>query len=287
MAPIMLDNQSLILNWALQQVQGTLYYPNAYLTLIQDCVQPKTIEVKQLHPNSQPTAPASRRFATLVAALKNLPAIDFPTAQTAALIADRFRHDRTTVESASWLGDVGTHFELSSSFGTKGRILSTIVRYAQCKRGIELGTAYGMSAFFILEMMKTQGEDFFLATLEGSEPQFSLSSSLLKQRYGDRVSCYCGWTQETVPTMVKELSGIDFMFHDAGHSKKDYVRDFNAIVPILAPGAIVIIDDITWNDPRFCSEDPKTYEGWLEVASHPRVMEAVEVDYGLGLMLLS
>lgn len=281
------DHQALILNWALQQVQQELYYPQAYLTLIQECLQPKTIEVKQLHENSQPERPASRRFATLVSALKNLPAIDFPTAQTAALIADRFRHDRTTVESASWIGDVGTHFELSSSFGLKGRILSTIVRYAQSRRGIELGTAYGMSALFILEMMKTQGRDFHLATLEGSEPQFTLASTLLKERYGDRVSCYYGWTQDIVPEIVNGLENVDFMFHDAGHSKKDYVRDFNAILPILAPGAIVIIDDITWNDPRFCSEDPKTYEGWLEVASHPRVLEAVEVDYGLGLLLLS
>jgi tetratricopeptide (TPR) repeat protein/predicted O-methyltransferase YrrM len=281
------SSQDLILNWALNQVQEPLYYPQAYVDLIEDCLRPTTIHLKTLRRNSKPELPASRRFATLIEALKNPPAIDFPLAKLVALTADRYRYDRTVVESASWLGDVGTHFEMSSSFGNKGRILNTIVRYGQCKRGIELGTAYGMSGLFILDAMKFNGEDYHLATLEGQDPQFTLASKLLKSLYGDdRVSCYFGWTEEKVPEMVKNLSNMDFMFHDAGHSKKHYVNDFNAIVPILAPGAIVIIDDITWDDRRFCDEDPKTYEGWLEVANHPRVIEAVEVDYGLGLLLL-
>lgn len=278
--------QQIVLNWALQQVKQDLYYPQSYLDLIQDCLKPTQTPIKIIRSNSQPQWAESRRFATLIAALKNPPAIEFPLANLVALTADRYRYDRTVVESASWLGDVGTHFELSSSFGGKGRILNTIVRYGQCKRGIELGTAYGMSALFILEAMKFNGEDFHLATLEGQDPQFTLASQLLTSHYGDHVSCYMGWTEDKVPEMVQNLSNLDFMFHDAGHSKKHYIRDFNAIVPILAPGAIVIIDDITWNDPRFCDEDPKTYEGWLEVARHPRVVEAVEVDYSLGLLLL-
>ena len=47
-----------------------------------------------------------------------------------------------------------------------------------------------------------------------------------------------------LPRIVKSLKRVDFLFHDAGHSREDYVRDFDAVLPILAPGAVILIDDI-------------------------------------------
>jgi hypothetical protein len=36
-----------------------------------------------------------------------------------------------------------------------------------------------------------------------------------------------------------------------------------------------LIDDIRWDDPRFSSENPKAYDGWLAVVGHDRVERAV------------
>ena len=57
--------------------------------------------------------------------------------------------------------------------------------------------------------------------------------------------------------------------------------------PYRASGCVVLIDDIRWGDPRFVSEDPKPYEGWLAVVGHHRVTEALEINNELGLILLS
>lgn len=270
-------------------MKTAIRHPQEYIRFLQDCLQPREIKIDCLRPNSQSNAAASRNFAILIDELKQLPAFDLSIAKEVALIANRFWSDRTTIETNSSRLDVGTHFQISSSGGIKGRILSTIVRCAKIQRGIELGTGYGLSAWFILEAMKSQGDNFHLATLEGMESQFMLASTMLKKYYNDRVSCYHGWTQDRIPEMIKERSSFDFMFHDAGHSQQDYVRDFNAVLPALAAGAIVIIDDISWFDPRFYDRDPQTYQGWLEVAHHPRVVEAVEIGAAnckLGLLLL-
>ena len=75
-------------------------------------------------------------------------------------------------------------------------------------------------------------------------------------RYPNQVSCHFGWTHEALPRMIESLGPIDFMFHDAGHSKEDYLRDFDTALPVLAPGAVVLIDDIRWEDPRFSFGQP-------------------------------
>jgi predicted O-methyltransferase YrrM len=270
-------------------MKTAICHPQEYVRFLQDCLQPRGIQINYLRPNPEHNVPASRDFAILIDELKQLPALDLAIAKKMALIANHFWSDRTMVETTNSILDVRTHFQISSADGIKGRILSTIVRCAKIKRGVELGTGYGLSACFILEAMKSQGDNFHLATLEGVESQFILASGMLKKYYNDRVSCYHGWTQDRIQDIIKELSNFDFVFHDAGHSRQDYLRDFNAILPALSSGTIVIIDDINWFDPRFYDKDPQTYQGWIEVAHSPRVVEAVEIvsaNCKLGLLLL-
>jgi predicted O-methyltransferase YrrM len=118
----------------------------------------------------------------------------------------------------------------------RGRILFNIVRFMRSERCLELGTAYGMSALFILAALTASAKPGHLATVEGFEPMFSLGSSMLKRRYEEMVSCHFGKTSSVLPELVKSLGRIDFMFHDCGHSREDYIRDFNQLSEILAPG---------------------------------------------------
>lgn len=99
--------------------------------------------------------------------------------------------------------------------------------------------------------------------------------------------CHFGNTAAVLPELTKSLKQIDFLFHDCGHSRADYVNDFNNVVEILSPGAVVLFDDIRWEDPRNPSANLDTYGGWATVASHPRVRQAVEIDDSLGLLLIA
>jgi len=265
-----------------------IHYPVHYVNFLRSCIEHSAHNVTEV--KTEPGAPenAANRFAILVDQLgKGLPAIEFSLAEEIARIADQNCTLPGSLEFNQWTGDVGLHFLMSSSFGNKGRILFDTIRFMQSEQCLELGTAYGMSALFILEALKAYGKSGRLTTVEVSEPQFSLSSSMLERRYGAAVSCQFGWTHSVLPNLVKSLGRIDFMFHDCGHAGEDYVRDFSQVSDILAPGAVVLFDDICWKPPVGMSgSDPHSYQGWRKVVAHPRVGRAVEIDGMLGLLLM-
>jgi predicted O-methyltransferase YrrM len=261
-------------------------FPVAYVEFLRTCIEHAKCGVKEVKRNSG-TDNENDRFTTLLEVLgSSLPPIEFSVAKTIAVIADHYRTLRQPLEAA-WAGDISHHFQGASSFGKKGRILSTIVRFARTKLCLELGTAYGMSALFILEAIRSNLETGHLRTVEGWDPLYSLSSSMLGERYGDMVSCHLGDIQDELPKLAKTAGPFDFMFHDDGHSGEAYIRDFNAVKEAFSPGAVVLFDDIRWEDLRMTKGHPaRCYEGWMEVCADTRVRRAVEVDYNLGLLLL-
>ncbi len=282
-------NVDLIFSAALRgpDALSVIHYPVAYVEFLRTCLEHAAHLVTEVKGESGSPDSAAKRFMTLVDQLRRgLPAIKFSVAQEIGLIADQNRTLSEPKVGAQWAMDVGLHFSISSSFGSKGRIVFNIVRFMRSERCLELGTAYGMSALFILAALTAYAKSGHLATVEGFEPMFSLGSSMLKRRYGETVSCHFGKTGSVLPELVKSLGRIDFMFHDCGHSREDYIRDFNQVSEILAPGAVVLFDDIRWEDPRFVKGEARTYEGWEAVVAHPRVRRAVEIDDMLGLLLM-
>lgn len=280
---------NIVLAWALQKASARqdILFPVAYLDLLRGCLEKKTLDIREINKNpGKSDDTASKQFASLVDALRNLPSIEFAIADDIARVADSLRGNQSPMETDHWAGDICSHFEMSSSFGDKGRILTAVIRYTRSSYCLELGTAYGMSALFMLEALKARGEDTHLTTVEGSQLQHLTASQMLKTRYGNQVSCEYGWTGQVLPQIIKSIPPVNFLFHDAGHSRKDYVSDFHTLLPVLVPGAVVLIDDINWNDPRFYSGNPECYKGWREVISHTRVRWAVEIDNSMGLFLM-
>lgn len=286
------SNVDIALSQILEQMKEPhqIHFPSAYVEFLRDCIEKKAYKIREIKTTNTPDSNALflKRFSTLLEILpNNVPPIEFNTAKEIALIADSYRVISKPYEQGVWAADVNTHFSLSSSFGTKGRILNTVVRIMRSKKCLELGTAYGMSALFIIEALKSIGEaTSHLTTVEGLELQFLLASKMLNTRYGDQVSCHLGFTEDVLPELVKSLGKIDFMFHDAAHSKEAYIRDFNLVLPILAPGSVVLIDDIRWDAGRFSTTNTRCYEGWMEIVSHPRVLRAIEINNIVGLLLL-
>jgi predicted O-methyltransferase YrrM len=268
---------------AKSDVLATIRYPVEYVELLRSCIEHRACSLRTVKAGDGGDDSTTKRFATLVDVLgSSLPSIELAVAEQIALLAD---HNRRRPEVDEWTGDAGLSFSLSSSSPRKGRILSAIVRFTRCKRCLELGTAYGMSALFILSALKANEGSGHLLTIEGWEPQFSLASAMLGKHYGGMVSCRFGMVRDMLRELAHQNVLIDFMFHDAGHAGDDYVRDFEAAHPILAPGAVVLFDDIRLADDR---ENRKwgTSEGWKQVVRHPRVQCAVEIDDAFGLLLL-
>lgn len=279
------------LSWALQQVSREgkeIHFPLDFIEFVRNCLRKMSAQVQLIRADSGAGDDIpSRRLSLLLDAMRDMPPLDFLVAQDLALLADSYQTFLAPMQAgASWIGDTALHFRWSSSLGAKGRIIATVVRIMQSRTCLEIGTAYGMSAAFILETLQALDRQGHLTTLEGSKSVFDLSSKILETRYGGRVTCHCGWTSDALPTVVQTLKDVDFVFHDAGHSRDDYVGDFAAILPSLKSGAVVLIDDIRWHDPTIAQEDPRCYDGWLELVNHPRVCQAVEINSEMGLLLL-
>lgn len=278
-----------VLGWALREASGERRprYPLEYVGLLREFLEPRRLSVVEVRSSSRGASDEpARRFAALVGCLAALPPLDFALAERIARGVDGIRGDLAPLTSGSWTGPIDAHFGMSSSFGLKGRILVAAVRAMRPRECVELGTAYGMSATFLLEAPEPGAPVTRVTTVECDPDLSARAARRLGGAYGERIRCVAGATGDVLPDMARQSRPVDLLFHDAGHSRDDYVRDFRAVEPSLAPGAVVLIDDIRWHDPRFCDADPRCHEGWLEVASHPRVRRAVEVDRDLGLLLL-
>lgn len=278
-----------VLGWALREASGERRprYPLEYVGLLREFLEPRRLEVVEVRSSSGGASDEpARRFAALVGCLAELPPLDFALAERIARVVDGIRGDLSPLTSGSWTGPIDAHFGMSSSFGLKGRVLVAAVRAMRPAECLELGTAYGMSATFLLEAPRGDGPATRVTTVECDPGLSERASRRLGAAYGDRVRCVAGTAAAVLPDLVRRGDPIDLLFHDAGHSREHYTRDFRAVEPALADGAIVLIDDIRWHDPRFCDSDPRCHEGWIEVASHPRVRRAVEVGGDLGMLLL-
>jgi len=284
------DNVLAFLGAVLPRVEGLteLRDPEAFVEFLRGCVDRQRHQVVESKRAPEAASQPSLRFSTLLDTLREgtLP-VPFAVATTLAHIADGYRKISVPFGNARWAADAGMLFEISSSLARKGRVLWNIVRVARCSRALELGTAYGMSGLFMLESMRDTQGGGHLTTVEIAEPQFSLAAKTLQGRFGDAVTCVKGSTDEVLPEVAKRAAPIDLLFHDASHSRVAYERDFAAVVDHLAPGALVIFDDIRWEDPRFHTGPADTHAGWSSVVAHSRIVRAAEIDASIGLALVA
>ena len=277
-----------VLSWALEraEAEGPLYFPVEYVQFLRECTERTWAVWRELRNDPGEPDHPSRRFNSFIDSLGDLPAVEFSSAERLARAADKLRANINPETGLREHGDQQRRFARAASLGVKGRVLHAAVKAMQSEQIVELGTFWGMSALFMLEALQTAGPDAHLTTIEHSADFSRKASALIHSQFNGRATCIHGGTQEVVPDLARTMTGVDLMFHDAGHSGEAYVRDFNAAERFLAPGAVVLFDDIRWFDRALVSSDPKCYDGWMEVTRHPRVRRAGEIDGYMGAVLL-
>lgn len=265
--------------------ERSLNHPHAILRLLRESFAPARFDIVEVKNTGKKDTGAHRRLSRLLEAMNDLPPMPEATARRCARIADSYLGNAEEFPRRD--ADVAWHFARSSSSMLTGRVLAATLRFMRPDRCLEIGTAYGFSACVIasaLERVSPQGR---LLTIELGEVQYRLASALLASEFGDRVICRNGNTRDILAPAVAEMAPIGFVFHDGGHSEENYVSDFETMAEALAPGGVVLFDDIRWHDRDRPEADPRCYEGWRRVVDHPRVERAIEVGPKLGLLLVS
>lgn len=275
------------IEWVLRSAKATDFeYPEIYVNFLYESIRAREVRVQLVKPASGAT-PADVRFRTMLDELSaRLPAAPLSILHEAGAHADTVVRRTDPIDYSTWSADMGLHFLVSSSLGRKGRLLHAVVRHTRPTSYLELGTAYGMSALIAARTMAMFTNDWSLTTVEALEQQRMVSAPMLKDRFGERVDCRLGYSKQCLAELRGPSPQFDFMFHDAAHSYDDYVSDFTLAEPMLKAGAVCLIDDIRWEDPRFPTTGGSCYDGWRAIAQHARVRAAAELDDAVGIVLL-
>jgi phosphatidylinositol alpha-1,6-mannosyltransferase len=142
------------------------------------------------------------------------------------------------------------------------KYLFRIIENNRCKRIMEIGTWNGTHALQMIESAKKNfpaneieyyGFDLFeslddkmlLEEFSKLPPPFETVRDKL-ERTNARVHLYKGNTKEVLPRVINELTEMDFVFIDGGHSIETIENDWKYVQKVMGEKTIVIFDDY-WN----------------------------------------
>ncbi len=120
-----------------------------------------------------------------------------------------------------------------------GELLEFVMALKNPKRVLELGTAIGYSAIRIIKQL---AEDATLTTIEKSPGNIAKAREYFEQSgYASRINLLTGEARDILPTLTGQF---DAVFLDA--DKRDYAELFELTDPLIAPGGLIVADNILW-----------------------------------------
>lgn len=148
-----------------------------------------------------------------------------------------------------------------------GRLLMRLVRELEPRSCIELGTAFGVSASYQAAALELNGAGSLL-TLD-REPQLIpiARETLDALRLSDRVELEVGPVGDTLAGAAARVAPIDYAYIDAEHTEEATVFNFETLLPQLADGAVVVVDDI--------KVDAEMQRAWNAIRSNERIAVAL------------
>ena len=158
---------------------------------------------------------------------------------------EQYAHDHTKPESDLFhkLRDE-TYAEMSSPQMQVGRIegrfLKMLVRLTGARRILEIGMFTGYSALMMAEGLPEDGQ---LITCDVNPKAEAIARRYFDESpNGHKIEIRMGPALET----IKTLSGpIDMVFIDA--DKGNYSNYYEACLPLLKPGGLVVADNVLWS----------------------------------------
>jgi caffeoyl-CoA O-methyltransferase len=122
----------------------------------------------------------------------------------------------------------------------EGRLLEQLVFALRARRVLELGTYSGYSSLSMAAALPQGGH---IDTCEVDEAHAEVAQRYIdRSPYADRITIHLGPALETIERLGGEW---DFVFIDA--DKENYANYYEALLPRLAPGGLMAIDNTLWS----------------------------------------
>jgi transposase-like protein len=156
---------------------------------------------------------------------------------------------------------------LVESFGaTRGAFgraaeLYVLVRALQPDVVVETGVASGVSSAHLLLAMAENGK----GTLHSIDlpnvgegvalPPGKAPGWIVPDQLRDRWDLQLGDSRDLLPKLLGSLKWVDIFFHDSDHSKESMIFEFEAALPKVRAGGLILSDDTNYNDAwdEFCA----------------------------------
>ena len=146
----------------------------------------------------------------------------------------------------------------------EGALLALLVRLSGARRVLEIGTFTGYSALCMAEALPGNGE---LITCEINPERAAIARSFFKRTaHGRKIKLRLGPALETLTSLPRSVS-FDFVFLDA--DKENYVNYFEAVLPHLRPGGVIVADNVLWSG-RVLAPKNKTDRAVVKFNKHVR-----------------
>lgn len=147
-----------------------------------------------------------------------------------------------------------------------GEAMFALVRDVAPCTLVETGVCNGVSTAVLLAALERNGRGhlhsldfpeytdtdyppgaFWEGKLGAVVPRGKTPGWLVPERLRHRWTLYLGRSQELLPDLLARLGSIDFFFHDSEHSYQCMTFEYQLAWRHLAPGGILLSDDVTWN----------------------------------------
>ena len=122
----------------------------------------------------------------------------------------------------------------------EGQFLKMLVHILKAKRVLEIGTFGGYASLSMAEALPQDGELF---TCDIDPPAITFAKRFFaKSEHGGKITLLEGPALES----LKTLSGpFDMAFIDA--DKENYWNYYEAIIPMIVQGGLVVVDNVLWS----------------------------------------
>jgi predicted O-methyltransferase YrrM len=155
-----------------------------------------------------------------------------------------------------------------------GALLNLLIKEAKAKRILEFGTSFGYASVWLGEAARTVGGKVTTLEIHAGKAEYA-RAMWARAGLADSVECVVGDAQAS----VAGLSGpFDFVLIDLW--KDLYIPCFDLVYPKLAPGAIVVADNMLF--PEIYREGALAYRNFVKAKSH---MTSVLLPVGSGIEL--
>jgi predicted O-methyltransferase YrrM len=150
-----------------------------------------------------------------------------------------------------------------------GFVLYCLARWARPTRVIETGVAAGVSTSYLLAALADNGAgqmwsvelpphelagrspDGSTYTWPSHGPGWAIPRSLLDE-VESRWTLVLEDVRSALPRLLADLAPVDLFFHDDLHTAAHMAWEYNLVWPHLAPGGLLVSDDVNHAWIRFC-----------------------------------